>query len=440
MSVACAAALPTASARRRGSPQVAVDGGKFVMMRRRDFVTKGVTLSVCCSLLSSSNGSAQALEMLPFKADGYNFWTWRDRRIHYVEQGAGQPIVLIHGFGASAFHWRYNIPELAKKYKVYAVDLLGFGWSEKALVDYEATVWMEQISDFLREVVKEPAVLVGNSLGGSTTLFTATEVPELVRGVVLINSAGQFGDPDRPPESPPAAPAAAEEEQPESAVTRLIVRPIKEAFQRVVLGFLFWQAKQPARVEKVLKSVSDMNCCDEWTISAVAPCACCDDRLLLDRSGVQGCYQRRRLPDRLHHGAGGGPQRRRGVLQDDVAVHGEPEPVHAGQAAGQAVVPAAAAVGGPGPVGRAGQGGADQGVLPGQHRRQPAGRPLPARRGAGAVQQGAARVARLPRGPQAGGGAGAHSPSRVIIDQEPKLEDNQCQDSKKKKDTMHYLI
>uniref|UniRef100_A0A0D9VJZ7 AB hydrolase-1 domain-containing protein n=1 Tax=Leersia perrieri TaxID=77586 RepID=A0A0D9VJZ7_9ORYZ len=252
MSVACAAALPTASARRRGSPQTSLEGGgKLVMMQRRDLVTKGVTLSVCCSLLSSSNGSAQALERLPFKADGYNFWTWRGRRIHYVEQGAGQPIVLIHGFGASAFHWRYNIPELAKKYKVYAVDLLGFGWSEKALVEYETTIWMEQVRDFLREVVKDPAVVVGNSLGGFTTLFTATEAPELVRGVVLLNSAGQFGDPNRPPEETSPTPETEEE----SAVTKLILKPIKEAFQRVVLSFLFWQAKQPARVEKVLKSV-----------------------------------------------------------------------------------------------------------------------------------------------------------------------------------------
>ncbi|MCH1921720.1 alpha/beta fold hydrolase, partial [Shewanella sp. A3A] len=191
------------------------------------------------------------------------------RRIHYVEQGAGQPIVLIHGFGASAFHWRYNIPELAKKYKVYAIDLLGFGWSEKALVEYEATIWMEQVRDFLRDVVKDPAVIVGNSLGGFTTLFAATEVPELVRGVVLLNSAGQFGDPNRPPE---AAEAAAGEE---SAVTRLVVRPLKEAFQRVVLGFLFWQAKQPARVEKVLKCVyKDATNVDEYLIGSItAPTA-----------------------------------------------------------------------------------------------------------------------------------------------------------------------
>lgn len=57
---------------------------------------------------------------------------------------------------------RYNIPELAKKYKVYAVDLLGFGWSEKALIDYDAIIWRDQVVDFINEIVKEPAVVVGN--------------------------------------------------------------------------------------------------------------------------------------------------------------------------------------------------------------------------------------------------------------------------------------
>jgi len=271
---ASAAALRSSSGRRCGAGSGLNGGNKFLMMQRRDLVTKGVALSVSSSLLASSTSSdgtaAQALERLPFKADGYSFWTWRGRKIHYVEQGSGQPIVLIHGFGASAFHWRYNIPELAKKYKVYAVDLLGFGWSEKALVEYDATIWMEQVSDFLREVVQSPSVVVGNSLGGFTTLFAATEVPELVRGIVLLNSAGQFGDPNAPPM---AEGAAAEEEV--SAVTRLIVKPLKEAFQRVVLAFLFWQAKQPARVEKVLKSVyKDSSNVDEYLISSItAPTA-----------------------------------------------------------------------------------------------------------------------------------------------------------------------
>lgn len=63
------------------------------------------------------------------------------------------------------FHYlfcRYNIPELAKRYKVYAIDLLGFGWSEKAIIEYDAVIWRDQVSDFMKEIVKEPAVLVGN--------------------------------------------------------------------------------------------------------------------------------------------------------------------------------------------------------------------------------------------------------------------------------------
>lgn len=58
--------------------------------------------------------------------------------------------------------YRYNIPELAKKYKVYAVDLLGFGWSEKALIEYDVLMWRDQVVDFVKEIVKAPTVLVGN--------------------------------------------------------------------------------------------------------------------------------------------------------------------------------------------------------------------------------------------------------------------------------------
>lgn len=67
---------------------------------------------------------------------------------------------------------------------------------------------------------------------------------EQVVGVALLNSAGQFGDVQN-------ATTVSEE----SVLQKFIVKPVKELFQRVVLGFLFWQAKQPARIESVLKSV-----------------------------------------------------------------------------------------------------------------------------------------------------------------------------------------
>ncbi|PRQ47570.1 putative chlorophyllase [Rosa chinensis] len=217
------------------------------VMSRRGFAFTGVAAAGLSVVGSSSLATepAQGIERLPFKPEGYNFWTWRGHKIHYVVQGEGPAVLLIHGFGASSFHWRYNIPELAKKYKVYAVDLLGFGWSEKALVEYDAMIWKDQVVDFLKEIVKEPTVLVGNSLGGFTALVAAVGLPEQVVGVALLNSAGQFGNANSEPEK----------SDEETVLQKFIIKPLKEVFQRVVLGFLFWQAKQPARIESVLKSV-----------------------------------------------------------------------------------------------------------------------------------------------------------------------------------------
>ncbi|GMH25189.1 hypothetical protein Nepgr_027032 [Nepenthes gracilis] len=213
-------------------------------MSRRGFALRG-TVAAGISAVDSSvaTKSVQGVERLPFKPEGYNFWTWKGHKIHYVEQGEGPPVVLIHGFGASAFHWRYNIPALAERYKVYALDLLGFGWSEKAIVEYDFMVWKEQVVDFLKEVVKEQAILVGNSLGGFTALASAAELPEQVVGIVLLNSAGRFGDTN------------AESNRSEETVIQRFIKPVKEIFQRFVIGLLFWQAKQPARIVSVLKSV-----------------------------------------------------------------------------------------------------------------------------------------------------------------------------------------
>ncbi|KAK4262152.1 hypothetical protein QN277_027741 [Acacia crassicarpa] len=215
-------------------------------MNRRSFTAKGIVASGVSVIESTLTAKpVQGVERLPYKPEGYNYWTWRGHKIHYVVQGEGSPVVLIHGFGASAFHWRYNIPELAKRHKVYAIDLLGFGWSDKAVIEYDALVWRDQVVDFLKDIVKEPAVLVGNSLGGFAALVAATGLPELVSGVALLNSAGQFSD----------ANVKSKQQSEETPLLKFVVKPLKEIFQRIVLGILFWQSKQPARIESVLKSV-----------------------------------------------------------------------------------------------------------------------------------------------------------------------------------------
>ena len=66
--------------------------------------------------------------------------------------GSGPPCLLVHGFGASSGHWRKNVPLLAQAHKVFALDLLGFGRSDKPLLAYSIDLWRDLVLDFLTEV------------------------------------------------------------------------------------------------------------------------------------------------------------------------------------------------------------------------------------------------------------------------------------------------
>ena len=118
-------------------------------------------------------------------------WNWQGHEIKYTVRGEGQPLLLIHGFGASIDHWRKNIPELAEGgYRVYAIDLLGFGGSDKAPIDYSMELWEELVVDFWHEFINEPTVFVGNSIGALLSLMLVANHPEISAGGVLINCAG----------------------------------------------------------------------------------------------------------------------------------------------------------------------------------------------------------------------------------------------------------
>lgn len=124
-------------------------------------------------------------------------WVWQGFPICYQTQGArGSAVILVHGFGASWWHWRKNIPGLAETCRVYAIDLIGFGNSAKPVpgslqqgeqIPYSFETWGQQIVDFCREVVGEPAFLVGNSIGCIAAMQAAVFAPELALGVALLN-------------------------------------------------------------------------------------------------------------------------------------------------------------------------------------------------------------------------------------------------------------
>lgn len=118
-------------------------------------------------------------------------WIWEGHTIGYTAVGKGQPLLLIHGFGASIGHWNKNIPVLAEQgYRVFAIDLLGFGSSAKPPLNYTLELWEQQIVDFWEAHINQPTVFVGNSIGGLISLMLMTNHPEITTGGVLINCAG----------------------------------------------------------------------------------------------------------------------------------------------------------------------------------------------------------------------------------------------------------
>ena len=132
-------------------------------------------------------------------------WQWRGHSVYYVQAGEKQatkpPLLLVHGFGASTDHWRKNIAQLQQDFQVWAIDLLGFGRSAKPSLEYSGNLWRDQLHDFITEVIRQPVVLAGNSLGGYACLCVAAQRPDSSAGLILLNSAGPFSDTQAKPKA-----------------------------------------------------------------------------------------------------------------------------------------------------------------------------------------------------------------------------------------------
>jgi pimeloyl-ACP methyl ester carboxylesterase len=119
-------------------------------------------------------------------------WTWRGWRVRYTEMGDGPPVVLVHGVhaAASSFEMRHIFEPLSRQHQVYAVDLLGFGKSERPAAPYSGQLFADLLAAFLDEVVQRPATLVGSSLSAGFAVAAARARPERVGGLVLLSPTG----------------------------------------------------------------------------------------------------------------------------------------------------------------------------------------------------------------------------------------------------------
>ncbi|MBN1571649.1 MAG: alpha/beta fold hydrolase [Deltaproteobacteria bacterium] len=112
-------------------------------------------------------------------------------RVEGLENSNKTPIILIHGFTASLYTWRFNIEDLGKKFPVYALDLPGFGYSDKPKdFQYDLDGYADFIVKFMDAMKIKKAILVGNSMGGGIAMKTALNHPDRVAKLVLIDSVG----------------------------------------------------------------------------------------------------------------------------------------------------------------------------------------------------------------------------------------------------------
>tara|TARA_Y100001968_G_scaffold174181_1_gene159588 strand:- start:1263 stop:2228 length:966 start_codon:yes stop_codon:yes gene_type:complete len=120
-------------------------------------------------------------------------WSYKDLKVHFRVTGeeSNPPIVLIHGFGASSDHWRNNAEVFASEgFRVYGIDLIGFGKSEQNLQRQilNNQFWANQLASFIDEIVdiknNGKVILIGNSLGALTAITTLSERPELIKTII----------------------------------------------------------------------------------------------------------------------------------------------------------------------------------------------------------------------------------------------------------------
>ena len=120
------------------------------------------------------------------------YYSWRGGDIFYAAAGQGSPLLLVHGIGAgaSSYEWQQNFMQLSETFSVYALDLLGFGLSDRPKVHYRAHLYVDLLHDFIEEVIGMPTNAIGSSLSAAYLVENAARAPESFLRLMLVCPAG----------------------------------------------------------------------------------------------------------------------------------------------------------------------------------------------------------------------------------------------------------
>jgi len=117
---------------------------------------------------------------------------WRGHRIAFTRHGEGKPVLLLHGIypGASSFEWRHVVPALAERHRVIAVDLLGFGRSDRPAARYTPGLYQALLGDLVARIVGEPCAVVASGLTAAQLVALAGRDPRHIASIALVAPTG----------------------------------------------------------------------------------------------------------------------------------------------------------------------------------------------------------------------------------------------------------
>ena len=133
------------------------------------------------------------------------YWNWNGFKVFWTVKGESnkQPIIFLHGFGASSKHWRNNVDYFANKnFATYSLDLIGFGNSDqpgiREIGKLDNEIWSNQVKDFIDQIIRPKnsgkIILIGNSLGSLVALTCAVFLEQEIATVIASPLPDQFTD------------------------------------------------------------------------------------------------------------------------------------------------------------------------------------------------------------------------------------------------------
>lgn len=117
------------------------------------------------------------------------YYSWKFGDIFYKKTGEGSPVLLIHDLDSfsSGYEWNLLVDQLKKEHTVYTIDLLGCGRSEKPGITYTSYLYVQLLSDFIKDIIGEKTDIISTGLSSSFVVMTANANPDLIGDITMVN-------------------------------------------------------------------------------------------------------------------------------------------------------------------------------------------------------------------------------------------------------------